>query len=167
MANTYGDSGNRWWAGYNTAQSIFSKNLYSPSGYESMPSGNAVDDAIFAKAAAATKKAGPAAAGKGPVVSVENVHWANLNGPYATQALANAEVSALQAANAAPGTTQQATNQAAATAGATGVTQLISELTNSGTWIRVAKVVIGSVLVVVGLAKMTGADKVIEGAVKP
>jgi hypothetical protein len=167
MANTYGDSGNRWWVGYNTSQSLFSKNLYSPSGYESMPSGNAVDDAIFAKAAATTAKAGPAPAGKGPVISVENVHWANVNGPYATQALANAEVSVLQAAHPAPGTTQQATNQAAATANATGISSFLSILSSSGTWIRVAKVAIGGALVIIGLAKMTGADKVIEGAVKP
>jgi len=166
VANVYGNSGNRWWAGYNTSQSLFSANLYSPSGYESLPSGNAADDAIFTRAAKATARAGPAPAGKGPVVSVENVNWANINGPYATQAKADAEVAALQKSAPAPGTGKQVTNQAAATAGASGLTQLISDLTSSGTWVRVAKVAIGGVLVIVGLAKMTGAGKAIEGAVK-
>jgi hypothetical protein len=165
MGSVYGNSGNRWWAAYNTSQSLFSKNLYSPSGYESLPSGNAVDDAIFARAAAATAKAGLSPAGKGPVISVENVNWANVNGPYATQAKADAEVKALQKAALAPGTGQQVADQAAATARAAGVTQLIGDLTSSGTWIRVAKVAIGGVLVIVGLVKMTGAGKVIEGAV--
>jgi hypothetical protein len=34
-------------------------------------------------------------------------------------------------------------------------------LTEAGTWIRVAKVVIGATLIIVGLARLTGADKAI------
>jgi hypothetical protein len=48
---------------------------------------------------------------------------------------------------------------------ADGLAQLLADLTNSGTWVRVAKVAIGSVLVVVGFVKMTGTGKAIEGAV--
>lgn len=156
MSNTYGNSGNRWWVGYNTSQSLFSKNLYSPSGYESLPSGNATDDALFARAAAKTAAlAKPYPAGKGPVISVENINWANINGPYVSQPQANAALAALQKTSPAPGTTQQAGNQAAATADATGVTGFLSALSSSNTWVRVAKVTIGGAIVLVGLAKMS------------
>jgi len=47
------------------------------------------------------------------------------------------------------------------------VAQFLGALSNSGTWIRVAKVAIGGVLVIVGLVQLTGAGKVIEDVVKP
>jgi hypothetical protein len=46
------------------------------------------------------------------------------------------------------------------------IASFVGSLSNSGTWIRVAKVVIGGVLVIVGLAKLSGAGKVIEDVVK-
>lgn len=101
MANTYGDSGNRWWVGWNTAQGV-NANLYSPSGYESLPSGNAADDAQFAAAAKANKNT------TSPnTISVENVSWYNIQGPFSTQAQANAAIPAIAAKNPAPGVLQQ------------------------------------------------------------
>jgi hypothetical protein len=38
------------------------------------------------------------------------------------------------------------------------LTALLGDLTSANTWIRVAKVIVGSVMLVVGLAKLTGAD---------
>jgi hypothetical protein len=154
----YGNSGNRWWIAYNTVQSLFSVNpITSPSGYESLPSGNATDDALFAKAAAKTAAlATPFPAGKGPVISVENVNWANVNGPYATQAEANTALAKLPIA---PSVGSQAGNQAAATANATGlgtVGGFLSALSSSNTWVRVAKVAIGGIILIVGIAKLSG-----------
>ena len=172
MAATYGDKGNRWWVGLNVGND--QRNVFgvstplgsSPNGYESLPSGNAADDAKFA--AAAVKNAGSSS----PVtISVENVTWYNINGPYTTQAQANAAIAAIQAAHPAPGELSQivdsATGQPQSSNSAAGLTTFLSELGNSGTWIRVAKVIIGGVLVIVGLARLTGAGKVIEEAVKP
>jgi hypothetical protein len=164
MAAVYGGSGNRWWVGLNTASdqsTVFgTSSLLSPNGYESLPSGNAADDKQFA--AAAVKDKGSSA----PVtISVENVSWFNINGPYTTQAAANAAIPAIQKANPAPGAVQQATG-VNPTSAEQAVEDAYSTLTSSGTWIRVAKVAIGGVLVIVGLAKMTGAGKVIEGVVK-
>lgn len=42
------------------------------------------------------------------------------------------------------------------------IASFLGSLSNSGTWIRVSKVVIGGVLVIVGLARLTGAGKVVE-----
>jgi hypothetical protein len=44
------------------------------------------------------------------------------------------------------------------------LTQLEHELTSSATWVRVAKVAIGSVLVVVGLIKISGAQELVTRA---
>lgn len=65
---------------------------------------------------------------------------------------------------------KDAGHAASAAAGATGINAIgdfFSALGNSGTWVRVAKVAIGGVLVIVGLAKLTGAGKAIEDVVKP
>lgn len=164
-AATYGGSGNRWWVGLNTASdqstAFGTSSVLSPNGYESLPSGNAADDKQFA--AAAVKDKGSTS----PVtISVENVSWFNINGPYTTQAQANAAIPAIQKANPAPGAVQQATGVNPAGAEQAAV-DAYHALTSSGTWIRVAKVVIGGVLVVVGLAKLTGAGKAIEEVVKP
>ncbi len=45
---------------------------------------------------------------------------------------------------------------------ADGLATFLSDLTSSSTWIRVAEVVIGGVLLIVGLAHITGATQVIE-----
>lgn len=159
MANVYGNKGNRWWVAYNTYQTNAIPGGDAPSGYESLPSGDAVDDAKFAAAAKATaKKAYPA--GKGPAISVENVNWSNVNGPYTTQAEANAAISKLPTA---PGAAQQTVGNPVGSAvntltgGALGsVTGFLASLENPNTWIRVGKVIVGVILVTVGVVKMTG-----------
>ena len=169
MAATYGDGGNRWWVGLNVGSDqstiLGTSSLFSPVGYEPLPSGNAADDRQFA-AAAAKDKADPAA----PVtISVENVSWFNINGPYPTKAKAYAALPAIAKANPAPGELSQLYDAATSkpqSNNVAGLANLIGELTSSGTWIRVAKVVIGGVLVIVGLARITGAGKVIEDVVK-
>lgn len=169
MANIYGDKGNRWWVGLNIGSdqsTVFGTgSKLSPVGYESLPSGNAADDAKFAAAAVKDKSAAS------PVtISVENVSWYNINGPYPTQAAANAAIPAIQNAHPAPGEASQlvdaATGQPQSSNSAAGLTTLLHELTSEGTWIRVAKVVVGSALVIVGLANMTGASEVVGNAVK-
>lgn len=167
MAAVYGGKGNRWWVGLNTGSDqstlLGTSSLLSPNGYESLPSGNAADDAQFA-AAAAKDKAAPSA----PVtVSVENVSWFNINGPYATQAQANAAIPAIQKASPAPGAAAQLEGAAGLPASwEQAVIDAYGTLTSSGTWVRVAKVAIGGVLVIVGLARLTGAGQVIESAAK-
>src|ERR1700722_14753379 len=169
MANIYGGGGNRWWVGLNVGSdqsTVFGTgSKLSPVGYESLPSGNAADDRQFA--AAAAKDKGSAS----PVtISVENVSWYNINGPYATQAAANAAIPAIQKAHPAPGEASQlvdaATGQPQSANSAAALTGFISSLENSGTWVRVAKVVIGGALVIIGLARMTGADGAVGSAAK-
>ena len=169
MATVYGGSGNRWWVGLNVGSDqstlIGTSSALSPSGYESLPSGNAADDKQFAAAAARDKGS------SSPVtISVENVSWFNINGPYPTQKAANAAIPAIQKANPAPGAASQlgdaATGQPQSANSAAGLSTLLAYLTSQGTWVRVAKVAIGGVLVIVGLAKLTGAGQVIEDVVK-
>jgi hypothetical protein len=169
MANVYGGSGNRWWVGLNVGSdqsTVFgTSSLFSPVGYESLPSGNAADDAKFAAAAAEDKAA------TSPVtISVENVSWFNINGPYPTQKAANAAIPAAQKAHPAPGAVSQAvdatTGQPQSSNSAAGLTTLLADLTAQGTWLRVAKVLVGSVMIIVGLLKITGADQAVTTAGK-
>lgn len=171
MANTYGDSGNRWWVAYNTSQqdttalgSPVGQPLSSaPSGYEALPSGNAADDKQFAAAAAATKSKGPQSAGKGPTISVENITWANVNGPYTSKAQANAAIAGIQKAAPAPSTAQVAEQNIPGASDVSSVVGFLSTLGEATTWIRIAKVVAGGMILIVGLLKLTGADKAIGG----
>jgi hypothetical protein len=175
MPNTYGDSGNRWWVAYNTSQqdktilgtSVGHPLTSTPSGYEALPSGNAADDAQFAAAAKATKAKGAQPAGKGPTISVENITWANVNGPYSSKSAATAAIPGIQKANAAPGglaqipvvgpALQQAQSDVSSVVG------FLSDLGNKNLWIRVAKVMAGGIILIVGLMKLTGADKKVGG----
>ena len=166
---SFGDGGNRWWVGLNTGSSqstVFgTSSLLSPVGYESLPSGNAADDAKFAAAAAKDKGS------SSPVtISVENVSWYNVNGPYPTQAAANAAIPAIQKAHPAPGEASQlvdaATGQPQSANSATGLTTLLGDLTSKNTYLRAAKVIVGSIMIIVGLAKITGAGKVATTAAK-
>lgn len=170
----YGDGGNRWWVGLNTGSDqstlLGTGSLLSPSGYESLPSGNAADDAQFAAAAAKDK-----GASKPVTISVENVSWFNINGPYPTQAAANAAIPAIQKAHPAAGEAQQLVNEAASGNGQAGansspdtdpLTTLLGDLTSKNTYLRAAKVIVGSVMIIVGLAKITGADKAATTAAK-
>jgi hypothetical protein len=170
MAAVYGTSGNRWWVGDNVGETGGQSTIFGTpstlfigkaSGYQALPSGNAADDRQFAAAAAANK--GSSAPN---TISVENVQWFNIQGPYTTQAAANAAKAAIQKANPAPGEAQQVANADLPTGWEQAIVDAYGALTSSGTWIRVVKVVIGGVLVIVGLAKLTGAGKVIEDVVK-
>lgn len=42
----------------------------------------------------------------------------------------------------------------------TSVTQFLGELTSRGLWVRIMKVLIGGVMIIVGLAQLTGAGKI-------
>lgn len=179
MPNTYGDSGNRWWVGLNVGEggsqktvfgtpSISALNPFTPSGYESLPSGNAADDAQFAAAAKHNKgSTNPS------TISVENVEWFNIQGPYTSQAAAQAAIPAITKANPAPGVLGQVAKDnssnplGAAANAATDISSTVGFLSTLGeanTWIRVAKVVAGGLILIVGLLKLTGADKAIGGA---
>jgi hypothetical protein len=171
MANTYGSDGNRWWVGLNTGetggQSTIlgkpSKNPFdSTSGYESLPSGDAADDAQFATAARKN------ALGGTPVtISVENIQWYNIRGPYPTQAKANAAITGIQKAHPAPGAVAQATGNTGLPSSLTsGITGFLGALTSASTWIRVTKVIAGSALLLVGVAKLSGAGGIAAKAVK-
>jgi hypothetical protein len=175
MANVYGDRGNRWWVGQNVGEtgsqstifgtpSLSALNPGTPNGYESLPSGNAADDAQFAAAAARNKGS------KSPItISVENIEWYNIQGPYTTQAAANAAIPAIQKATPAKGTVGQVADDnssnpvgkaAGAVAGAesdvSSIEGFLSGLTSANLWIRVAKVTIGGAILLVGLIKLTG-----------
>lgn len=173
----YGDKGNRWWVGMNVGESgsdktifgtpsISALNPFSPSGYESLPSGNAQDDAQFA--AAAKKNKGST---KPVTISVENIEWFNIQGPFTTQAAANAAIPAIQKANPAPGVLGQVqkdnnSNPVGAVAGAvdnavngiTSVVGFLSALGDPHLWIRLVKIVAGGAILIVGLVKLTGLD---------
>lgn len=178
MVSTYGNNGNRWWVGLNVGEggsnqtifgtpSISAVNPFSPSGYESLPSGNAADDAKFTAAAAKNKGS------KNPeTISVENIEWFNIQGPFTTQAAANAAIPAIQKANPAPGVLGQAakdnaSNPVGAVANAaskiTSLSDFLSVLGEPDLWIRVAKVIAGGLILIVGLLKLTGTDKTIGG----
>lgn len=179
---TYGNSGNRWWVGMNVGEggsqktvfgtpSISALNPFTPSGYESLPSGNAADDKLFA--AAASKNKGST---NPNTISVENVEWFNIQGPYTTQAAANAAIPAIQKANPSPGVLGQIAKDnssnplgAAANAGADAesalqsVSDLVNALGNKNLWIRAAMILVGGAMLTVGLLKLTGGDKAIGG----
>ena len=185
MPHTYGNSGNRWWVGMNIGetgsnQTIFGTpslgalNPFSPSGYESLPSGNAKDDAQFAKAAKVNK-----GSRKPETISVENIEWFNIQGPFTTQAEADKAIPAIRKANPAPGVLGQVAKdnnsnpvgkaaKAAQDAGSafTSLDSFFSSLGDPNLWIRVAKVAVGGIILIVGLAKLTGADNKIGGIVK-
>lgn len=170
---TYGGNGNRWWVAYNTAQSTSggtqllnggNVNPDTPSGYESLPSGDAVDDALFAAAALVTKAKGPSPAGKGPTVTVEHVIWANVNGPYLSQSAANAAIPAIQKAEPAPSGSQEVQQTAASAFGGvsnliTDAEDILSDITSVHFWERAAMIVIGATLLIVGGMHITGLDK--------
>lgn len=166
MIATYGDQGNRWWAGLNVGSDQSSLagtgTFLSPNGYESLPSGNAADDKQFAAAAGKNKGAA------NPVtISVENVSWYNINGPFTSQVAANAALPAIAKAHPAPGEIQQltaggqgsASNGGGVNLGTNSITGFLGALGSSHTWVRVAKVAIGGTMLIVGVAKLTGLEQ--------
>jgi hypothetical protein len=65
------------------------------------------------------------------------------------------------------GSAQSAAKSVAQSTGLGSVTDFLTGLTSANLWIRVAKVAIGGVLLIVGLAKLTGLDnKVTNAAIK-
>jgi hypothetical protein len=181
MANVYGNNGNRWWVGLNVGTSGVelgssgSIGGLAPNGYESLPSGNAKDDVQFT--AAAAKDSGLSGKATPTTISVENILWFNINGPYTTQAAANAAIPAIQKAHPAPGEIQQITagGQASAAQGGgvnptsweTDLENFFTALSSPNLYIRGAKILAGIVLIVVGVSSMTGAGPVIvKSAVK-
>jgi hypothetical protein len=46
------------------------------------------------------------------------------------------------------------------------VTQFFSDLGEKATWLRIAKVVVGSVMIIIGLARITGAGAAVTSAAK-
>ncbi len=79
-------------------------------------------------------------------------------GPYATQADAQAWQTSANTAGNSPGSAiGGATNAAVNATGLGGLDSFFTALGQSNTWIRVAKVVSGGVLLIVGLVHITGA----------
>jgi hypothetical protein len=151
MANTYGNSGNRWWVGLNSgSDSTFSgaDATGTPGAYQSLPSGNASDDALFA-AAAAYNKAHPIAPN---TISVEHILWYNITGPYASQSDANAAIAGVQQQNPAPGLAQQFhfTNPFSSIEQA--LSAFYDILTNYKMWRSLGWLVLGIILMIAGLA---------------
>jgi uncharacterized membrane protein YccF (DUF307 family) len=165
MATTYGNNGNRWWVGLNVGSdnsTVFGTgSILSPNGYESLPSGNAADDAQFAAAASHN-----ATASTPSTISVENVKWFNIRGPYATQAQANAAIAAIQKANPAPGEVQQVTagGQSGAAAGGgvnfssiqNALTSFYDKLTDGKMWRSLGWLLLGVLMILAGLALWLG-----------
>ena len=94
-----------------------------------------------------------------PQVSEQLVKW---QGPFATQAEAHTAANPQQQS---PNPVNDAVNAAQNATGVLGIPASIgsffSALGQSNTWIRVAKVVIGGVLLIVGLVHITGADNAV------
>ncbi len=171
----------RWYVAYNTAQSTSlgsqlnggNINPDTPSGYESLPAGDAADNAQFAAAAAATKlHAFPA--GQGPTISVENIKWANVNGPYATQAQANAAIPAIQKAEPAPSAGTEASSNLLTLGGAVtdplnyleDVGDFFHRLTEAAFWERAGEVLLGGILLYIGIRALTRDTAVNQAAKK-
>src|ERR1700677_3162376 len=165
MANLPG----RWWVGFNIGETGGQKTLLGnpstffigkPGVYESLPSGNAADDAQFA--AAAKKDLNST---NPTTISVENVQWYNIQGQpgtgdaFPTQAAADAAIDAIKKANPAPGVI----GQVAANVPAVGaivhplgdIANFFEKLGEASTWERVGLVLTGVVLVYIGLKAST------------
>lgn len=158
---------NRWWVGQNVGESGSQSTLFGqpssfgqikPSGYESLPSGNTSDDMAFAAAAKKNAAGGP---GTPVTISVENILWYDINGPYATQAEANAAIPAIQSAHAAKGAASQVagnTGTPDVTGALTDVNEFLSRLTSPNTWLRIAEFILGSFLILAGALKLAGVN---------
>ena len=107
-----------------------------------------------------------AAAGTAVQAEVQGAKITTVNGPYATQALAAAQQSKDTAAQAAgteaptggTGTSNNPKSNLDISDPLAAIAGFFSALGNANTWIRVAKVVVGGVLLIVGLVHITGVD---------
>lgn len=94
---------------------------------------------------------------------------AHPNGPEnPEQSILLAEAEAIAASPVGGGTAgvQAGTTPAASLSGINAIGQFFNNLGNSNTWIRVVKVVIGGMLVIVGLAHITGAGNAIASTAR-
>lgn len=157
MPNTYGDNGNRWWVGYNTAQGDLAKfpSLSGPSGYEAVPSGNAADDALFVRARARWASGAHA---NTDTTSIENINWLVPGGPYTTKAAAAAAIPGIQAANPAPGALQQAANSAVPGLSdtASAITDIWAKVRDGKMWRSLGWLALGVFLMILGLILWVG-----------
>ncbi len=87
-----------------------------------------------------------------------------VSGPYATQAEAGNFVQTEQAGAGATTENTNSTDTQGPSLGSweTALRNLLGDLGDKNTWIRVAKVAAGGVLLIIGLAQLTGTGKVIE-----
>jgi hypothetical protein len=150
-----------WWVGLNVGSdqsTVFgTSSLFSPVGYESLPSGNAIDNAQFT--AAALKNKGSS----NPVtITVEGVKWFNIQGPYPSQAAANAAIPAIQSAHPAPGEASQLTDAATgqpqssnSLGGLADIGDFFHRITEAATWERVGEVAAGLILLYIGIRAVT------------
>ena len=88
-------------------------------------------------------------------------------GPYATQAEAKTAANPQQQSlNPASDFTNAAENSNGILGIPASIGQFFAALGQSSTWIRVAKVIIGGALVIIGLAHMTGADNTVASTAR-
>lgn len=94
-------------------------------------------------------------------------HELNISGS-ATQAEAEAEAKKEFPNGKAPTTsiTKGLENTGGIGTGLAGVYQVVTNLGNPNTWVRVAKVIVGGALLLIGLAHMTGADNAVASAAR-
>ena len=148
MPNTYGDTGNRWWVGWNHAQGNRATfpSLSGPNGYEAFPSGSATDDAAIVKA------------GVGGTLSLHNITWDIKGGPYSTKAAANAAIPAIQAADPAPGAVQQATGVSIPSFSSveSALSAFYDKVTDGKMWRSLGWLILGVFLIVFGLILWIG-----------
>jgi len=91
-----------------------------------------------------------------PQVSEQLVKW---KGPFATEAEAKtAQNPQQQSANPVYDAVNAAQNATGALSIPASIGNFFAALGNANTWIRVAKVIVGGVLLIVGLVHITGAD---------
>lgn len=153
---SFGPNGNRWWVAINSgSDSTFSgaDPFGSPGNYQAVPSGNAKDDALFASAA-----------GKKTTVSIEHILWQNVNGPFSSQAKAEAAIPDIQAKNPAPGILQQFNAPGVGQIG--NIADFLARLTSGNLWLRVGEFILGSLLILSGALKLSGASSDIGDIVK-
>lgn len=78
----------------------------------------------------------------------------------------NAQIKASNPEQAASNAASGAANTAASAAGVTGLTGFLGDITSANLWIRVGKVILGGVLILIAVAKMTDAGGIAAKAVK-
>jgi hypothetical protein len=166
-----------WFVGDNQTGGITA--LINPAGatngYQPIPPGSASDQAQFLKAAQANKTASSPS-----TISVENISWYNVQGPYATEAQAKAAIPGIQAKAAAPGEVSQiAQGQGplAAAAQAAGtisnpldyladVGDFFHRLTEKAFWERAGEVLAGVIILYIGIKSLTEGTPVGQAASK-